>query len=125
VRFWTGHVRDGAAPVLVREGFSWGALIFGPIWLAVHNAWVPAALTLAAAILVVALASGPTQSALLMALALWLGFAGNDLRRWSLRLRGFVVQEVVGARDENEALGAMLERRPELAARFLPPGALR
>jgi hypothetical protein len=125
VRFWTGFVRDGAAPVLVREGFSWGALIFGPIWLAVHNAWIPAALALAACILIAVLTSGPTQSALLLALMLWLGFTGNDLRRWSLRLRGFVLQEVVGARDATEALGVMLERRPDLAARFLPRGALR
>jgi hypothetical protein len=125
VKFWTGFVRDGAAPVLVREGFSWGALIFGPLWLAVHNAWVPAALVLATAILIVALASDPTQSALLLALGLWLGFSGNDLRRWSLRLRGFVLQEIVSARNETEALGLVLERRPDLAARFLPPGALR
>ncbi|HUN43065.1 MAG TPA: DUF2628 domain-containing protein [Acetobacteraceae bacterium] len=118
-------MRDGSAPVLVREGFSWGALIFGPIWLAVHNAWVPAALVLAASILIGALTSGPTQSALLLALVLWLGFTGNDLRRWSLRLRGFVLQEVVSARNATEALGVMLERRPDLTSRFLPPGVLR
>jgi hypothetical protein len=125
VKFWTCFVRDGSAPVLVREGFSWGALIFGPIWLAVHNAWVPAALVLAASILIGALTSGPTQSALLLALVLWLGFTGNDLRRWSLRLRGFVLQEVVSARNATEALGVMLERRPDLTSRFLPPGVLR
>ena len=48
MRFWTAHIRAGAAPVLVREGFSWGALLFGPLWLAVHRAWIPAVLALAA-----------------------------------------------------------------------------
>jgi len=125
MRFWTGHVRDGAAPVLVREGFSWGALIFGPLWLAMRGAWVPAALVLAAIILIAALSAGPAEAALFAALAVWLGVSGNDLRRWSLRLRGFVLQEVVGARGETEALGELLERRPEQAARFLPSGAAR
>ena len=125
MRFWTGHFRPGAPPVLVREGFSRGALVFGPLWLAVHGAWIPAALVLAADILIAALPSGPTQAALLLALAIWTGVAGNDLRRWSLRLRGFVLREVVGARDETEALGRLLDRRPELGSRYLAPGATR
>ena len=51
-------LRPGAAPVLVREGFAWGALLFGPLWLAAHRAWIPAALALAAGILILALTSG-------------------------------------------------------------------
>jgi len=125
MKFWTGHLRDDAAPVLVPERFSGGALVFGPLWLAVHGAWIPAALVLAADILIAALPSGPTQAALLLALAIWTGVAGNDLRRWSLRLRGFVLREVVGARDETEALGRLLDRRPELGSRYLAPGATR
>ncbi|HTW70365.1 MAG TPA: DUF2628 domain-containing protein, partial [Acetobacteraceae bacterium] len=110
MRFWTGYLRPDAAPVLVREGFSWGALIFGPLWLAAHRAWIPAALTLAAIILIVALTSGPSQAVLLLALAVWLGLCGHDLRRWSLRLRGFTLLEVVSARDDTEALGRLLGR---------------
>ena len=53
MRFWTAHIRAGAAPVLVREGFSWGALLFGPLWLAVHRAWIAAVLALAASVLIV------------------------------------------------------------------------
>ena len=125
MKFWTGHLRDDAAPVLVPERFSWGALIFGPLWLAAHSAWVPAALVLAADILLAALTAGPTRAALLLALAVWLGVTGNDLRRWSLRLRGFVLREVVIGRDETEALGLLLDRRPDLALRFLAPGTAR
>ena len=125
MKFWTGHLRPDAEPVLVQEGFSWGALIFGPLWLAAHRAWIPAAMSLAAAILIEALTSGPTQAALMLALAVWFGIFGNDMRRWSLGLRGFTLLEVVSARDETEALGEWLQRRPDLAGRFLPPGTAR
>jgi hypothetical protein len=125
VTFWTGHLRSGAAPVLVREGFAWGALLFGPLWLAVHRAWVPAALALAAGILILALASGAAATTLMVALAVWLGLSGQDLRRWSMRRRGFMLLTVVAARREADALARLLERRPDLAGSFLPPSAAR
>ena len=125
MKFWTGHIRAGAPPVLVREGFSWGAFLFGPLWLAAHRAWIPAALVLAADILIVTLAKGPPQPVLLLAVAVWLGLTGQDLRRWSLLLRSFALSQIVAARDETEALGRLLDRRPDLAGSFLPPGAAR
>ena len=125
MKFWTGHLRPDAEPVLVREGFSWGALIFGPLWLAAHRAWIPAALSVAAIILVDTLTAGPSRAALSLALVVCFGLFGNDMRRWSLRLRGFTLLEVVGGRDQTEALGRWLERRPDLAGRFLPPGTAR
>jgi hypothetical protein len=125
VRFWTGHVRPGAGPVLVREGFAVGALLFGPLWLAAHRAWVPAALALAAGILILALTSGAATAALMLALAVWIGLSGQDLRRWSMRHRRLVLFEIVAARHETEALARLLERRPDLTSRFLPPRAAR
>ena len=88
MKFWTAHIRAGAAPVLVREGFSWGALIFGPLWLAAHRAWIAAALVLAAFVLIVFLATDGIAAALLTALVVLLGLSGHDLRRWSLDRRG-------------------------------------
>ena len=32
MKIWTAHERAHASPILVREGFSFGALLFGPIW---------------------------------------------------------------------------------------------
>lgn len=125
MRFWTAHIRTGTAPVLVREGFSWGALLFGPLWLAVHRAWIAAVLTLAASVLIVVLAPGDAATALLTALILLLGLSGNDLRRWSLDHRGYLLAQVVVARDELEALGRLLDRRPDLGGSFLPPEAAR
>ena len=123
MRFWTGHQRPDTAPILLREGFVWGGLLFGPLWLAAHRAWIPAALVLAAGILILALTTGATAAALMLALAVWLGVSGQDLRRWSMRQRGFTLFEVIAARNETDALAKLLERRPGLAGRFLPPGA--
>jgi uncharacterized protein DUF2628 len=123
VRFWTVHIRSGRTPVLVREGFSWGALLFGPIWLAAHRVWVAAVLTLAATIVIVVLARDGTATALLTALIVLLGLSGNDLRRWSLDHRGYLLAQIVVARDELEALGRLLDRRPDLRGSFLPPEA--
>lgn len=121
MRFWTAHLRDRAVPILVREGFSWPALLFGPFWLAWHRAWIAAALDLAASILIVVLTSGAATAVLLLAQAVLLGLSGNDLRRWAAGLRGYQLTQVIAARDEAEALGRLLARRPDLAGRFLPP----
>ena len=125
MRFWTAHVRADAAPVLVREGFSWGALLFGPLWLAVHRAWIAAVLALAASVLIVVLAKTDIAAALLATLMVLLGLSGHDLRRWSLDYRGYLLAQVVGARDELEALARLLDRRPDLKGAFLPPEAAR
>ncbi len=125
MRFWTAHIRPGAPPVLVREGFSWGALIFGPLWLLAHRVWIPAVLTLAAAILIVVLTHDGTAAALLVALIVLLGLSGQDLRRWSLDHRGYLLSQVVSGRSEPDALVHLLERRPDLHGSFLPPGTAR
>jgi hypothetical protein len=110
---------------LVPEGFSWGALFFGPVWLAVHRAWIAAVLALAATLLIVALARGAAAAALFVALVMLLGLSGNDIRRWSLDHRGFLLAQIVAARDELEALARLLDRRPDLKGSFLPPETAR
>jgi len=125
VRFYTAHIRSGAAPVLVREGFSWGALFFGPVWFAVHRAWIAAALALAAIVLLAVLTHDGIMAASLAALAILLGLSGHDIRRWALDHRGYLLAQVVAARRELEALEKLLERRPDLRGSFLPPHAAR
>ena len=121
MRFYTAHIRSGVPPVLVRDGFSWGALFFGPIWLAVHRAWIAAVLSLAAFVLVIVFTDGGLAAALLIALIALLGLSGHDLRRWSLDHRGYLLSQVVTARDELEATGRLLERRPDLKGSYMPP----
>lgn len=122
MRFWTGHMRSGAAPALVREGSAWGALLFGPLWLAAHRAWVPAVLALAAVILIPATASPTSAAASIVALAVWLGFFGHDLCRRSMRRRGYTLFEIVTACHQPDALAKLLNRRSDLAGNFLLPG---
>ena len=51
MKSWTVHLHDTRPPVLVKEGFAWGALAAGPFWFARHRAWILAVLALACAAL--------------------------------------------------------------------------
>ncbi len=116
---WTVHLRDDAAPVLVREGFSLGAAVFGPLWFALHWAWVPACLALVVWVAVDTLVSGGTRLVLGAGLVLLQGLSGHDLRRWSLARRRFTLAEVVGARSTETAWARLLDRRRDLGERLL------
>jgi hypothetical protein len=109
------HTRAERAPVLVREGFSWGALLFGPIWLFSHHAWIPGVLTFCAAVLAL-LAPEPFPPVLLAGLAWLTGVFGTDMLRWSLARRGFVLVHVVAAASEDAAFARLMAARPDLAA---------
>jgi hypothetical protein len=105
--------------VLVREGFSWGALLFGPFWLAAHRAWITAAISLAVLILIAAVVPVPLCLILGVAFAVLLGLTGNDLRLWSMEHRGYLLVHIVAARGAEEALMRLLTYRPDLAGRFM------
>jgi len=128
VKYWSVHLRPEnrlSPPILVREGFSWGAFLFGPLWLLVHRAWIPAVLVIAANVLAAALAPADMMAFLLFAIGLLVGFSGNDLRRFSLERQGYLLRHVVVARDMDSALARLLAGRPELAgtlAEGLPAG---
>ena len=123
MKIYTALLKADAEPVLVREGFSWGALILGPVWLAAHRAWVAAALSLAAAVLIAVLVPRPASVILELGLALILGLTGNDLRRWALESRGYLLIHVLAAINADDAFTRLLVRRPELGDRFRPEPA--
>ena len=128
MKYWTVHLPAKGRPtlpVLVREGFSWGAFLFGPLWLLAHRAWIPAVLVIAATVLAGVLAPAGVQPFLFLAIALLTGFSGNDLRRFSLERRGYLLRHVIAARDADSALARLLAGRPDLAgtlAEGLPAG---
>ncbi len=123
MKTYTALLKNDAEPVLVREGFAWGALILGPVWLAVHRAWVAAAISLAACVLIATLAPQPAGEILAAGLALVLGLTGNDLRRWALEQRGYLLVHVLAAGSQDDAFTRLLTHRPDLAARFRPEPA--
>ncbi len=112
---WTVHLREGRAPVLVPERFSLWAAVLGPVWLAWHRAWIPAVLVLSAWLALGVLAE-PWRGACLMALGIWVGMAGQDMRRWSLDRRGFRLAHVVTGRDADAALVRLMDAVPNVAA---------
>ena len=121
--FYTAHLKPDAEPVLVKEGFSWGALVFGPLWLAAHHAWIAAAFTLAGYVLIAVLIPPPASRILVLGLAALLGLIGRDLRRWTLQQRGYLLTHVVAARDPEDALLRLVTHRPDLASRYRPEPA--
>jgi hypothetical protein len=120
MKTYTALLKADAEPVLVREGFSWGALIFGPFWLAVHRTWVAAAVSLASYVLIVTLSPEPADRILTLGLAVILGLTGNDLRRWALEHRGYLLVHVLAAGSMDDAFVRLLVHRPDLAARLRP-----
>jgi hypothetical protein len=116
-------LKSGAEPVLVREGFAWGALFFGPLWLAAHRTWIAAGLSLAGYVLIAAVAPEPAAPILSVGLAMILGLTGHDLRCWALEHRGYLLTHVLAARNRDGALLRLLTNRPDLAARYRPEPA--
>jgi hypothetical protein len=114
MKTWTVHLRPGTAPVLVPEAFSWGAALFGPLWLFAYGAWIGAGFALAADLAVAVAASGARQIVLAVCLFWLSGLFGQDLRRWSLARRGFVLSHVVAGDSNDAAVARLLDQRPEL-----------
>ncbi len=111
---FTSHVRAGETPILVREGFSWAALLFGALYLAVRRAWIAAGLTFAVFLLALALCRVVHDGSPLLGLFVLQGLLCPDLVRWNLQVRGYVPGPVVAAPDRDQALGRLLDARPDL-----------
>ena len=119
MRFYTVHLRrHGLDPdrdlVLVNEGFCWPAFLFSVVWALWHRLWLVTLITVfALVVLAFAVAvAGPAAAGL----ALIIGVVANDLRRWTLKRRGFVETGVVAGRDRDAAERRFLEGDPGLAA---------
>jgi hypothetical protein len=117
VRVWTAHETPHAAPILIREGFSYGAFFFGPIWLLARGAWLAALVLLAVALAILLFAPRPMAFVLGFGLALLQGFSGRDLIRWTVTRRGYLETNVVTGPNEDAALARLYEARADLMER--------
>lgn len=114
---YTFHVRGNSLrgdaralddAVLVRDGFSWGALIFQILWCLWNGLWL---IALGFLLVSVALSfglewAGAPDTAIGFAgllLAILFGFEANNLRRLSLERRGLALRGVIVAPDLHEA----------------------
>jgi hypothetical protein len=89
--------------VLVKEGFCWPALFFGPLWAIANGMWVIFLLLIAvfAAIAFTPelLGSDEVATWLCCGALLILGLFGNDLRQWSLQRAGYELVSIVSGSD--------------------------
>ena len=123
MKIYTALLKSDAEPVLVREGFAWAAFIFGPFWLAAHRAWIAAALSFAAYVLIAVFIPQPAAFIVTLGLAVSLGLTGHDLRRWALEHRGYLLVHVLMAMNHDDAFLRLLTHRPDLANRYRPDPA--
>ena len=93
--------------VFIREGFSWTAAIFAPLWMLVHRMWL---VLLAYVIGITALGAALTAlgvtpqwiSLVSFAIHAVLGFELGSLRRWTLERRGWQMLGAVTGRNRAE-----------------------
>jgi hypothetical protein len=97
------HCPGEEIPLVVKEGFSWLAFLFGPLWLAWHRLWAEAAI--AGGLWLLSFALPPLPSSLAQLALFWLiGLEGNGLRRAALLRKGCYEKAIVPAHDAEEAL---------------------
>lgn len=107
---------------VVKEGFSWSALVFTALWALWHRMWLAFVLLLAAGTALefaLALSGADDIAALSIGLgyALLVGYGANDWRRWSLARRGMAQMDIVSAADADVALHRYVDRNLGLASR--------
>jgi hypothetical protein len=107
-------LRAGAAApepergVFVRDGFSFWAFLFGPLWMLRHRMWLVLVLYLVVSLvleglLVVAGSSDALIATIGLLISLWVGLEAATLRRFTLRRRGWRDVGVVSGEDREAA----------------------
>jgi hypothetical protein len=113
----------------VRDGFSFWAFLFGPLWMLRHRMWLVLVLYVVISVVLVGLvAVAETSDALVGAtgflIALWVGLEAATLRRFTLRRRGFRDVGVISGEDREAAerrfFDAWLQQDPQTPARPVP-----
>ena len=95
---------EGLETRFVKEGISWTAVFFTPLWLFFHRMWLVLFATLvlyAIAIIAaeaVGLDAGPALS-LVLVVNIIIALEGNNLRRWTLKRAGYQEIGVVTGRS--------------------------
>jgi len=117
MRSYTFHPPADARPgephgleraVLVPDGFSWTAFVFGALWFLYHRLWIAALVVIAglAAALVAGWLLGLAPGAItvvLLLLHLLIGLEASSLRRWTLQRSGRPARDAFLAANATEA----------------------
>jgi len=114
MRIYTVHARAGQEPVLVREGFSLGALLLPTLWFLWNRMWLVALLHFLGVVAIGLLLPDAVSGWVALAFQLLVALHARDLRRWTLRRRGFALVGVVAAANEEAGFGRVAMERPDL-----------
>jgi hypothetical protein len=128
MRSYTVHLKKTADPlftpdlgaVLVREGFNWAAFFFTWIWALCCGLWIVAALLFAGDVGIVLLfelvdLDAGSQFWATVGWHIIVGFIAEDLRRWTLHLRGYALAEIVAAESLAAAERRFFDHHPAMA----------
>ena len=93
--------------VFVKEGFTWSAAIFTPLWMIVNRLWWPLvgyiiAVGTLEGIRLLEVVPATWPSLVSLALHILVGFEADTLRRWSLDRRGWTMQGSVSGKNAAE-----------------------
>ena len=98
------RVDRAEAMVFVEDGFSWGAALFAPLWLAIQQLWLAlgAYVLVACAIIAGLYVTGINEAWIgcaIVALNVWLGFEASEIKRQTLAARGWGDAGTVSGRN--------------------------
>jgi hypothetical protein len=136
MRVWTIHAPpapQGSVPVtappgpvaLVREGFSWIALVAPLPWFLWQRMWLVAALWTAGTVIAGLVLPETVLPWVAVAAQVLVACHAHDLKRWTLSRQGLVTQGVVAARNLDAAIARLAELRPDLGRAALASGGVR
>lgn len=121
MRIYTVHVSPGespggldAEPTLIKEGFCWPAFFLTVIWALWHRLWLVAAGMLLGSLVLTGAGAALGLNAVgatvvTLGYDVLIGYLANDLRRWTLRRRGFRETAAVAGGDHASAEHRYLE----------------
>jgi hypothetical protein len=118
-RRWLG-ASGRAETKVIRDGFVWGAFLFGPFWALARMRWMAAGVLAAGWLIAGILAALPgdpgASGGIWLIAALWSGFSARDLEAWSLENQGWSTADVMLAASLVEAEARMIAADADRAA---------
>lgn len=125
MKVYSIHLKPGALEpdrnaLVIKEGFSWPAFLFGPFWALWNRLWVIFAILAGVyAAVTIAFALFPVNSAAEIAvtgaIAILIGLNANDWRRSSAARRGWRTEGLAAAPDRDTALRRYFDLHPDAA----------
>ena len=90
-------------PLLIKQGFSFLAIIFNYLWALYHKMWLIALITISINIIIKNIEISHIAYSANIAILLLLGWFAPDLREYYAERKGFKLSDIILASSEEEA----------------------